>query len=62
MYMVVTFMTILELMKVGKIGVEQNGTFAEIYITAKDPSEWNVPNDRENPEEWTIDERTYKEK
>ena len=51
MYMVVTFMTILELMKVGKIGVEQNGTFAEIYITAKDPSEWNVPNDRENPEE-----------
>lgn len=41
MYVVVTFLTVLELMKMGKIGVEQDGTFAEIYITAKDPSEWN---------------------
>lgn len=41
MYMVVTFLTILELMKIGKIAVQQNDTFAEIYITAKDPSEWN---------------------
>lgn len=41
MYMVVTFLTILELMKVGKISVQQNDTFAEIYITANDPSQWN---------------------
>ena len=41
MYVVVTFLTILELMKVGKIGVRQDGTFAEIYITLRDRSEWN---------------------
>ncbi len=40
MYMVVTFLTVLELMKMGKISVEQEDTFAEIYITARDPSEW----------------------
>ncbi|MDD2959858.1 MAG: segregation/condensation protein A [Lachnospiraceae bacterium] len=41
MYVVVTFLTILELMKMGKVGIEQESTFAEIYITAKDKSEWN---------------------
>lgn len=40
MYVVVTFLTVLELMKMGKIGVQQDGTFAEIYITARDESEW----------------------
>lgn len=40
MYMVVTFLTILELMKMGKILVQQEGTFAEIYIKAQDPSLW----------------------
>lgn len=40
MYMVVTFLTILELMKMGKIRVQQEDTFSEIYITATDPSEW----------------------
>lgn len=47
MYLVVTFLTILEMMKTGKIGVEQDGTFAEIYITAKDRSEWNEPEEEE---------------
>lgn len=41
MYMVVTFLTILELMKMGKIQVRQDGIFEEIYITALDPSQWN---------------------
>lgn len=41
MYVVVTFLTVLELMKMGKIAVVQDGTFAEIYITARDRSEWN---------------------
>lgn len=40
MYVVVTFLTVLELMKMGKIGVQQDGTFAEIFITARDQSEW----------------------
>ena len=42
MYVVVTFLTVLELMKMGRIGVEQEGTFGEILITAKDRSEWNT--------------------
>ncbi len=40
-YVVVTFLTLLELMKMGKVGVEQDDTFGEITITAKDESEWN---------------------
>ena len=40
MYVVVTFLTILELMRTGRVGVRQEGTFGEIYITAKDKSEW----------------------
>ena len=51
MYVVVTFLTVLELIKVGKITVEQEDTFAEIYITARDKSEWNDPGDGEEGEE-----------
>ncbi len=40
MHIVVTFLTILELIKMGRIDVEQEGTFGEIYITAKDPEHW----------------------
>ena len=41
MYTVVTFLTILELMKMGRVGVEQEDTFGEIYITAKDEAQWD---------------------
>lgn len=40
MYVVVTFLTMLELIRMGRIGVSQEGTFGEIHITARDPSEW----------------------
>lgn len=36
MQIVVTFLAILELMKMGKIMIEQEGTFADIIITAKE--------------------------
>ena len=32
--MIVTFLAVLELMKVGKLTVHQDGTFGEIYIEA----------------------------
>lgn len=51
MYVVVTFLTILELMKMGKISVEQEDTFSEIYITARDRSEWNEVGETEEGEE-----------
>ena len=41
MYMVVTFLTILELMKMGRVAAEQDDLFGEIMITARDRSEWN---------------------
>jgi len=41
MYAVVTFLTILELMKRGHIHVTQEENFGEIRIVANDPSEWN---------------------
>ena len=41
MYTVVTFLTILELMKLGRIYVTQNDNFGEINIEANDPSQWN---------------------
>ena len=41
MYTVVTFLLILELMKLGRVGVEQDAAFGEITITARDRSEWN---------------------
>lgn len=39
-YVVVSFLTILELMKRGHIYVRQDRNFGEIYIDANDPSEW----------------------
>ena len=41
MYTVVTFLTILELMKRGRIYVTQEDNFGEIRIEANDPSMWN---------------------
>ena len=40
-YVVVTFLTVLELMKMGKVDAQQDETFGEINITVKDESEWN---------------------
>ena len=40
-YTVVTFLTILELLRMGRIGVEQEDSFGEIYITVRDRREWN---------------------
>ena len=51
MYVVVTFLTVLELMKMGKVAVEQEDTFAEIYITARDKAEWNEAEKSEEGEE-----------
>lgn len=42
MYVVVTFLTILELMKIGRISAEQDEIFGEIMITARDRSEWDT--------------------
>ena len=39
MQIVVTFLVILELMKIGKITITQEGTFGEIYITADQKEE-----------------------
>ncbi len=41
MYVVVTFLSVLELMKLGRIEVKQDDTFGEIFIEEKDASEWN---------------------
>ena len=41
MYTVVTFLTILELMKRGRVYVTQESNFGEIRIEANDPSQWN---------------------
>ncbi len=45
MYTVVTFLTILELMKRGHIYVTQEEIFGEIMIEANDPSMWNEDED-----------------
>lgn len=50
MYVVVTFLTILELMKMGRVQVEQEGTFGEILIAARDPSQWNTEDSEEGLE------------
>jgi segregation and condensation protein A len=42
MYVVVTFLTILELMKMGRVDARQEDMFGEIYITARDESEWEA--------------------
>ena len=36
MEVIVTFLVILEMMKIGKIGIEQEDTFADIIITSKE--------------------------
>ena len=50
MYMVVTFLTILELMKMGRVQAEQDDLFGEIMITARDRSEWNKEEPELDPE------------
>ncbi|MDO4475584.1 MAG: segregation/condensation protein A [Lachnospiraceae bacterium] len=42
MYTVVTFLTILELMKIGRVEVSQDDTFGEISITVKDAGDWGA--------------------
>lgn len=39
MQMIITFLVILELMKIGKITISQEGIFEEIYITAEETGE-----------------------
>lgn len=43
MQVVVTFLVVLELMKIGRIKISQEDTFADIYITAaeKEEEKWN---------------------
>ncbi|MDE7284279.1 MAG: segregation/condensation protein A, partial [Lachnospiraceae bacterium] len=36
MEVIVTFLVILEMMKIGKIGIEQEDTFADIIITSNE--------------------------
>ena len=52
MYTVVTFLTILELMKRGRIYVVQEDNFGEIQIEANDPSAWN-DDDTDYVSEWS---------
>ena len=40
-YVVVTFLTILELMRMGRVDAVQEDAFGEIFITVRDRSEWN---------------------
>ena len=49
MYVVVTFLTILELMKSGKIDARQDDDFGEIYITANENADWETT---EQETEW----------
>lgn len=42
MYVVITFLTILELMRMGRVAAEQDEGFGEIMITARDKSEWDT--------------------
>ena len=44
-YVIVSFLTILELMKRGHIYVRQEENFGEIYIEANDRSQWNDGDD-----------------
>ncbi len=54
MYTVVTFLTILELMKRGHVYVTQSDNFGEINIEANDPSLWNE-DDSDYVSEWSED-------
>lgn len=52
-YVVVSFLTILELMKRGHIYVRQEENFGEIYIEANDRSQWNDQDeDDDSGEDW----------
>ena len=51
MYTVVTFLLILELMKMGRIGVEQDDTFGEIMITASGEEIWSEDSSAEEGED-----------
>ncbi len=42
MYVVVTFLTVLELIKIGCIDVQQEDTFGEITITAREEADWTA--------------------
>lgn len=39
MEIIVTFLVILEMIKTGRIGIEQEDTFSDIIITTKDVSD-----------------------
>ena len=52
MYAVVTFLTVLELMKRGHIYVVQDENFGEIEIEANDRSQWNE-DEEDYMSEWT---------
>lgn len=52
MYTVVTFLTILELMKRGHVYVTQENNFGEINIEANDPSQW-IEDDEDYISEWS---------
>ena len=51
MYKVVTFLTILELMKRGRVYVTQEDNFGEIHIEANDPSMW-IDEENDFMSEW----------
>lgn len=50
-YVVVSFLTILELMKRGHIYVRQEENFGEIYIEANDRSQWRDDEDADSQED-----------
>ena len=57
-YVVVSFLTILELMKRGHIYVRQDENFGEIYIEANDKSQWTDPDgDDGSGEDWMEETR-----
>ena len=50
-YVVVTFLTILELMRMGRVSAQQDEPGGEIMITVRDRSEWDSEYDAEGNEE-----------
>ena len=55
MYTVVTFLTILELMKRGHVYVTQEENFGEICIEANDPSQWIDDDGNDMMSDWSED-------
>ena len=55
MYTVVTFLTILELMKRGHVYVTQEENFGEICIEANDPSQWVDDDGNDMMSDWSED-------